>query len=69
MTGGILMSDRRDVLNAAKAAVRAYARDPSKANAIGVDVAWRRVRAFDGVATWRKAKPAESMRLRRPTAH
>ena len=49
------MPVRRDVLNAAKAAVRAYARDPSKANAIEVDVAWRRVRALDGVAAWRKA--------------
>jgi hypothetical protein len=48
------MSARRDVLNAAKAAVRAYARDPSKANAIEVDVAWRRVRALDGVAAWRR---------------
>lgn len=64
------MPARRDVLNAAKAAVRAYARDPSKANAIEVDVAWRRVRALDNVADWRKAaKPVESVRLRKPTAH
>ena len=61
------MSARRDVLNAAKAAVRAYARDPSKANAIEVDVAWRRVRALDGVAAWRKAgKPVRDMRPRKP---
>jgi hypothetical protein len=44
---------RREAVNAAKAAVHAYARDPSKANAIAVDVAWRRVRALDSVASWR----------------
>jgi hypothetical protein len=42
-------------MNAAKAAVHAYARDPSKANAIAVDVAWRRVRALDSVMSWRMA--------------
>ena len=63
------MPARRDVLNAAKAAVRAYARDPSKANAIEVDVAWRRVRALDGVADWRKPKPAHSVSFRKPTSH
>jgi hypothetical protein len=64
------MSARREVLNAAKAAVRAYARDPSKANAIEVDVAWRRVRAVDGVAAWRKAeKPGRAAEPRKPTAH
>jgi hypothetical protein len=64
------MSARRDVLNAAKAAVRAYARDPSKANAIEVDVAWRRVRALDGVAAWRKADhPAREAKQHKPTAH
>jgi hypothetical protein len=61
------MPARRDVLNAAKAAVRAYARDPSKANAIEVDVAWRRVRALDGVAAWRKAeKPVRAAKPRGP---
>jgi hypothetical protein len=64
------MSARRDVLNAAKAAVRAYARDPSKANAIEVDVAWRRVRAVDGVAAWRKAdQPAREVKQQKPVAH
>jgi hypothetical protein len=63
------MSARRDVLNAAKAAVRAYARDPSKANAIEVDVAWRRVRALDSVAAWRKpAKPDEDPDRREPAS-
>jgi hypothetical protein len=64
------MSARRDVLNAAKAAVRAYARDPSTANAIEVDVAWRRVRAVEGVAAWRKpVKPEGAVKPRKPTAH
>jgi hypothetical protein len=64
------MSARRDVLNAAKAAVRAYARDPSKANAIEVDVAWRRVRALDGVAAWRRPdQPDREGKAQEPTAH
>jgi hypothetical protein len=64
------MSARRDVLNAAKAAVRAYARDPSKANAIEVDVAWRRVRALDGVAAWRRSdQPDREVKAQEPTAH
>lgn len=64
------MPARREVLNAAKAAVRAYARDPSKANAIEVDVAWRRVRALDGVAAWRKAdQPDLDVSPREPTSH
>jgi hypothetical protein len=64
------MSARRDVLNAAKAAVRAYARDPSKANAIEVDVAWRRVRALDGVAAWRRPDQHDrEVKAQEPTAH
>jgi hypothetical protein len=64
------MSARRDVLNAAKAAVRAYARDPSKANAIEVDVAWRRVRALDDVAAWRRPdQPDRKVKPQKPTAH
>ena len=64
------MPARRDVLNAAKAAVRAYARDPSKANAIEVDVAWRRVRALAGVAAWRKpGKPPADLKPRKPAAN
>jgi len=46
---------RREAVNVAKAAVHAYARDPTKANAIAVDVAWRRVRALDSVMSWRTA--------------
>jgi len=64
------MSARRDVLNAAKAAVRAYARDPSKANAIDVDVAWRRVRALDGVAAWRRPdQPRLQVKPHKASAH
>ncbi len=44
-----MRAPRREAVNAAKAAVHDYARDPSKANAIAVDVAWRRVRALDSV--------------------
>ncbi len=64
------MPARRDLLNAAKAAVRAYARDPSQANAIEVDVAFRRVRALADVTAWRKAgnRPAPT-KPRKPTAH
>ena len=50
-----MRAPRREAMNAAKAAVHAYARDPSKANAIAVDVAWRRVRALDSVMPWRSA--------------
>jgi hypothetical protein len=49
-----MQTQRRDALNAAKAAVRAYARDPSSAHAIDVDVAWRRVHALDQVTPWRR---------------
>lgn len=64
------MPARRDLLNAAKAAVRAYARDPSQANAIEVDVAFRRVRALADVTAWRKAdqRPGQ-VQPRKPTAH
>ncbi|MEM7025022.1 MAG: hypothetical protein AAF637_20930 [Pseudomonadota bacterium] len=50
-----MQTQRREALNVAKAAVRAYARDPSAANAIEVDVAWRRVRALDDVEPWRSS--------------
>jgi hypothetical protein len=64
------MPARRDLLNAAKAAVRAYARDPCQANAIEVDVAFRRVRALAGVMAWRKAdKRLAAVRPRKPTTH
>lgn len=45
---------RRRALAVAKLAVRAYARDPSAANARGVELAWRRVRRIDGIARWQR---------------
>jgi hypothetical protein len=64
------MPARRDLLSAAKAAVRAYARDPCQANAIEVDVAFRRVRALAGVTAWRKTgKRFAAGQPRKPTAH
>ena len=44
---------RRNALSVARAAVRAYARDPSDANAHGIELAWRRVRQIDSLAPWR----------------
>jgi hypothetical protein len=64
------MPARRELLNAAKAAVRAYARDPSQSNAIEVDVAFRRVRALADVSAWRKAgKRLTTGKPRKPTMH
>jgi hypothetical protein len=47
--------ERRQALQEAKQAVRAYARDPSQVNADAVEMAWRRVRHLDGLAEWRQA--------------
>jgi hypothetical protein len=47
-------TQRREVMTAAKLAVRAYARDPSAANAAGVELAWHHVRRLDSVARWRR---------------
>jgi hypothetical protein len=45
--------ERREALEAAKLAVRAYVREPSKDNATEVEQAWQRVRQLDSVALWR----------------
>ena len=45
---------RRRAIEAAKLAVRAYARDPSAANAAAVELAWQRVRQLDSLARWRQ---------------
>ena len=58
-------SDRTEALQAARLAVRAYARDPSPENEAGVAEAFRRVRRLNGVARWRKAASAD---CRRPVA-
>jgi hypothetical protein len=49
-------NDRAEALQAAKLAVRAYARDPSSKNEAGVEEALRRVRRLDSVARWRGSK-------------
>ena len=63
-----MKAPRREAVKAAKAAVHAYARDPSKANAIAVDVAWRRVRALDSVMPWRNAPAAIASKIGRHPA-
>lgn len=56
---------RREAMQAAKLAVRSYARDPSAANAADVETAWQRLRQLDGVARWRD--PAERQSLEAAT--
>jgi hypothetical protein len=48
-------AERRQALQEAKQAVRAYAREPSQANAEAVEMAWRKVRQLDSLAQWRRA--------------
>jgi len=45
--------ERQQAVQEAKQAVRAYAREPSRANADAVELAWRKVRQFDSLAEWR----------------
>ena len=45
--------ERRQAVQEAKQAVRAYAREPSRANADAVELAWRKVRQLDSLAEWR----------------
>ncbi len=45
---------RRRAIEAAKLAVRAYARDPSAAKAAAVELAWQRARQLDSLARWRQ---------------
>ena len=47
-------STRQEALTAAKAAVRAYARDPSDGNASNVEAAWTVLRRLDAVSVWRR---------------
>jgi hypothetical protein len=53
--------DRKDAFQAAKLAVRAYARDPSPENEAAVAEAFRRIRRLNGVARWRKAASADCL--------
>jgi hypothetical protein len=48
--------ERAGAFQAAKLAVRAYARDPSSKNEAGVEEALRRARRLDSVARWRGSK-------------
>jgi hypothetical protein len=57
--------ERRQAIQEAKQAVRAYARDPSRANADAVDMAWRKVRQLDGLAEWRRAGAAAGRSVER----
>ena len=47
---------RREAIEAAKLAVRAYAREPSDANAAEVEDAWRHWRKLQSVIDWRKPR-------------
>jgi hypothetical protein len=53
--------ERRQALQEAKQAVRAYAREPSRANADAVEMAWRKVRQLDSLAQWRQAGATRQM--------
>ena len=55
----MLQENRADVLAAAKAATRAYARDPSDANAAKVEAAWRTVRRLETVTVRRRLRQAD----------
>ena len=46
--------ERKQAWKQARAAVRAYSRDPSDSNAAHVEVAWREIRRMDGVSVWRE---------------
>jgi len=57
--------ERKQAWKQARAAVRAYSRDPSDSNAAHVEVAWREIRRMDGVSfrrEWSAAKFAASAR-------
>jgi hypothetical protein len=45
--------ERRQTVQETKQAVRAYAREPSRANADAVELAWRKVRQPGSLAEWR----------------
>ena len=51
--------ERKQAWKQARAAVRAYSRDPSDSNAAHVEVAWREIRRMDGVTFWREWSAAK----------
>ena len=61
-------STRQEALSAARAAVRAYARDPSDGNASNVEAAWTVLRRLDAVSVWRREqRPMQSAERRQPS--
>lgn len=46
--------NRKEAWIQAKAAVRAYSRNPSETNAVIVENAWREIRRMDSVSFWRE---------------
>ena len=46
--------ERKQAWREARAAVRAYSKDPSDSNAAHVELAWREIRRMDGVSFWRE---------------
>jgi len=50
---------RKQAWKQARAAVRAYSKDPSDSNAAHVEVAWREIRRMEGVSFWREWKAAD----------
>ena len=46
--------ERKQAWKQARAAVRAYSKNPSDRNAAEVEVAWREIRRMDGVSLWRE---------------
>jgi hypothetical protein len=60
--------ERRQAVQEAKQAVRAYAREPSRTNADAVERAWRKVRQLDSLAEWRWGGPTVSVSVGAPTA-
>ncbi len=51
--------ERKRAWKQAKAAVRAYSKDPSDSNAAYVEVTWREIRRMDGVSFWRDWQAAK----------
>ena len=49
---------RKRAWSEARAAVRAYSKDPSDSNAAYVEVAWREIHRLDGVSFWREWQAA-----------
>lgn len=50
--------ERKRAWSEARAAVRAYSKDPSDSNAATVEVTWREIRRMDGVSFWREWQAA-----------